>query len=202
MDVGFLNERPFLNVAGLGFDAAVSQSFQERGRRGARRGFLGYLRISLARLRAYVPPAVELELPAGTRHELRPFALTFANGPQYGSGAVINPGARLDDGVLEAVSFAASTLPRTFAAVPRLFLGGIERLPEYRRFATPCATVTAAEPLPVHLDGDPGPAAARIEVRLQPGALLVLVPQATLVATAAPIGLVAGARQVATASAC
>lgn len=188
MDVGFLNGRPFLNVAGLGFDAAVSQSFHERGRRGARRGFLGYLRIGLSRLRAYVPPAVELELPAGVRHSLSPFALSFANGPQYGSGAILNPGGRLDDGVLEVVSFDASTLLRTLAAAPRLFLGGIERLTAYRRFSAACATVTAAEPLPVHLDGDPGPPAARIEVRLQPSALVVLVPQATLAASTAPIG--------------
>ena len=34
MDVGMVNERPFLNVAGAGFDAAVGAEFHARGQRG------------------------------------------------------------------------------------------------------------------------------------------------------------------------
>jgi len=97
MDVGFLNGRLFLNVAGVGFDAVVGHAFHERGKRGGRRGFLGYVRLCLLELRTYRSPRLAIEV-APERLDLAAFVVTFANGPQYGSGAVINPGGKLDDG--------------------------------------------------------------------------------------------------------
>lgn len=177
MDVGTLNGRIFLNVAGVGFDAAVGHAFHERGKKGGRRGLLGYLRLSLRELRAYRPKSLTLEV-AASRLDLAAFVLTFANGPQYGSGAVINPGAKLDDGRLEVVVFEGGPLWRTLAAAPRLFLGGLERSAGYRRLAGASATVTAVEPVELHCDGDPGPAVSRIEVGLVPRALEIVVPAA------------------------
>jgi diacylglycerol kinase (ATP) len=179
IDVGYLNGRPFLNVAGVGFDAAVGHAFHERGRRGGRRGIFGYIRLSLLELRAYRAPRLVIE--AGQeRLDLAAFVATFANGPQYGSGAVINPGGKLDDGRLEVVVFEDGSRWRTVAAAPRLFLGGLERSPGYRRLAGPAATVTAGAPVAVHCDGDPAGAAERIDVHLRPRALEIVVPAATV----------------------
>jgi diacylglycerol kinase (ATP) len=134
------------------------------------------VQLSLRELLAYRAPRVELELPDGVRHQLRPFVLTFANGPQYGSGAVINPGARLDDGVLEVVVFEDGSRLATLAAAPLLFLGGAERLSRYRRLTAARVIVTATTPLPLHVDGDPMPSAERVLVELQPRSLFVLAP--------------------------
>ena len=177
MDVGTLNGRLFLNVAGAGFDAAVGHAFHERGKRGGRRGLLAYVRLSLLELRGYRPPDLAIEVPP-ERLDVTAFVVAFANGPQYGAGAVINPGAKLDDGRLEVVVFESGPLWRTLAAAPRLFTGGLERAAGYRRLAGHSATVTATEPVAVHCDGDPVPAVARIEVTLRPGALEILVPDA------------------------
>jgi diacylglycerol kinase (ATP) len=192
MDVGLLNGLPFLNVAGAGFDAVVGHAFHERGRRGGRRGFLGYVRLSLLQLRSYRAPSVEVHA-AGERLRLEPFVLTFANGPQYGSGAVINPGARLDDGWLEIVAFDPLPARQLLSAAPRLFLGGIERAAGYRRIVTRDAVVTATSPLAVHRDGDPDRATERIEVGLAPRALQIVVPRATAEAPSGPFSATAGA---------
>ncbi|HSD67801.1 MAG TPA: diacylglycerol kinase family protein [Vicinamibacteria bacterium] len=178
MDVGFLNGRPFLNVAGVGFDAAVGHAFHEHGRRGGRRGLLGYVWLSLLALRSYHPPRLTIDV-APERLDLTAFVATFANGPQYGSGAVINPGGKLDDGRIEVVVFEDGPLWRTVAAGSRMFLGGLERARGYRRLAGPAATVTAGSPAPVHCDGDPAGAADRIDVELRPRALEIVVPAAT-----------------------
>jgi diacylglycerol kinase (ATP) len=177
IDVGFLNGRPFLNVAGAGFDAAVGHAFHERGRQGGRRGLFGYVQLSLRELGAYRAARVVIELDGGARHELCPFVLTFANGPQFGSGAVINPGATLDDGRLEIVVYDDGSRLAALAAAPLLFLGGVRRLARYRRLTTARATVTAAAPLPLHVDGDPMPSAERLLVELRPLALRVLAPR-------------------------
>jgi YegS/Rv2252/BmrU family lipid kinase len=186
IDVGELNARPFLNVAGLGFDAAVGHAFHERGRRGGRRGLLGYVRLSLLELRRFRPPRVALQA-GGETVDVDAFVVTFANGPQYGSGAVINPGGKLDDGRLETVVFEAGPLWRTLAAAPLMFLGGLERSAGYRRFSGTSAIVTARSPVPVHRDGDPEAPVDRVEVRLRPRALEVVVPAATLVDPAGPL---------------
>jgi diacylglycerol kinase family enzyme len=179
MDVGYLNSRLFLNVAGVGFDAAVGHAFHERGRRGGRRGILGYLRLSLLELRSYRAPRLAIEA-GGERLNLPAFVVTFANGPQYGSGAVINPGGKLDDGRLEVVVFEDGPRWRNLAAVPRLFLGGIERAPGYKRLAGSAATVTAGTPTATHCDGDPAGAVERIDVRLGSRVLEIVVPAAAL----------------------
>jgi len=175
MDVGVLNGRLFLNVAGVGFDAAVGHSFHERGKKGGRRGFLGYVRLCLLELRTYRPPRVSIEVPP-ERLELEAFVLTFANGPQYGAGAVINPGAKIDDGRLEVVAFEQAPLWRIVATGAHMFLGGLERSAGYRRLSGASATVVGRSPLPVHCDGDPSEAAARVEVTLRPRALEIVVP--------------------------
>jgi diacylglycerol kinase family enzyme len=188
LDVGRLNGGLFLNVAGTGFDAAVGAAFHEAGRDGSRRGLLGYLRLSLAQVRRYRPRPLVLEAN-GARRELTPFMVTFANGPQYGSGAVINPGARLDDGSLEAVSFEyRGSVVAMLAAAPRLFVGGLERSRGYERISSTRFTVSASSSLPIHRDGDPVEPSERIEVALVPRALNVVVPQATLDDPTGPFG--------------
>jgi YegS/Rv2252/BmrU family lipid kinase len=179
IDVGRLNGGLFLNVAGTGFDAAVGAAFQLAGRHGDRRGFLRYMRLSLAEVFGYRPQTIVLEANE-ERLSLEPFMVTFANGPQYGSGAVINPGARLDDGRLEVVFFDYDgSVLAILGAAPRLFLGGIEKLSRYRRLATTRVVVTAESPLQVHRDGDPVEPAERIDVELVPRALEVIVPAET-----------------------
>jgi diacylglycerol kinase (ATP) len=185
MDVGFLNGRPFLNVAGVGFDAVVGHAFHERGRTGGRRGFFGYVRLSLVELRSYRAPRLTIEV-APARLDLAAFVVTFANGPQYGSGAVINPGGKLDDGRLEVVVFEDGPLWKTMAAASRMFLGGLESLRGYRRLSGPGATVTAEVPVPAHCDGDPAGAVERITVDLRPRALEIVVPAATASDPAGP----------------
>jgi YegS/Rv2252/BmrU family lipid kinase len=177
MDVGLLEERVFLNVAGVGFDAVVGHAFHDHGQRGGRRGLLSYLRMSLRELRGYRAPRLHVEVDEAPPLELEPFVLTFANGPQYGSGAVINPDAKLDDGLLEVVSFEAAPALSILAAAPRLFLGGLTRLRGFHLQPARRAVVRADSPLAVHVDGDPCPGAGPLRVAIRPLALRVLVPR-------------------------
>jgi diacylglycerol kinase (ATP) len=177
MDVGMANGLPFLNLAGLGFDAAVGADFHAHGGRGGRRGMASYVRLSLKRALAHTPGPVVLETPTAGRFELTPFVVVLANGRQYGSGAWVAPGARLDDGLLEVVIMAHASVLEILRNVPRLFRGTLERSRLYRRVTTPSALIRAQEPFPFHRDGEPEPATSQLEVRLLPRALPILVPR-------------------------
>ncbi|HVR72100.1 MAG TPA: diacylglycerol kinase family protein [Vicinamibacteria bacterium] len=178
MDVGMVNGRPFLNVCGAGFDATVGAEFHARGRRGGRRGLFTYVWLSLGQSLRYRSERWRLE--AGDhRFEGRALLVAFVNGRQYGGAATIAPGARLDDGLLDIVVVEDAPLPEILANAPRLFLGGIERFRRYRRLTAARAVLTGAAPALFHRDGEPEPAADRLEVSLEPRALSVLVPRVT-----------------------
>jgi diacylglycerol kinase family enzyme len=71
---------------------------------------------------------------------------------------------------------------------PRLFLGSIDRFRRYRRLAAPQAVLTGLTPSLFHRDGEPEPATDRLEVRVEPRALTVLVPRATAEDPLGPFG--------------
>lgn len=178
MDVGMANGRPFLNVAGAGFDALVGQAFHEHGRSGGRRGLFNYFRLALPRALTY--RAATWTLEAGAEGYDGPaFIVAFVNGREYGGAAVIAPGSRLDDGLLEVVVLEDAPALELLANVHRLYTGGIESFRRYRRIAAPEAILTGPAPFTHHRDGEPEAAAERLEVRVDPRALAVLVPRGT-----------------------
>jgi YegS/Rv2252/BmrU family lipid kinase len=184
MDVGMANGRPFLNVAGAGFDAEIGADFAEHGQRGGRRGILTYVRLSLRRTFGYRAETWVLEA-GDQRFEGRALVIACMNGQQYGAGAMMAPGALLDDGLLDIVVIEDAPQFEVVWNASRLFLGGIEKFRRYKRFAAPSATQRATGPFLHHRDGEPESPQESLQLSLQPGALRILVPQT---AAAGPFG--------------
>jgi YegS/Rv2252/BmrU family lipid kinase len=180
MDVGSLNGRPFLNVAGVGFDAAVGLAFQERGQRGGRRGTAAYVRLALAQLLSYEARKWIIETP-GERRQARAFLVAIVNGRQYGAGALIAPEARLNDGKLDVIVVEEAPKVELLLNVPRLFLGSLRRSRRCHWLATSSLVLQGEGPH--HRDGEPaagaGAGAGRLEVSVLPRALRILVPRRT-----------------------
>jgi YegS/Rv2252/BmrU family lipid kinase len=187
MDIGMINGRPFLNVAGAGFDADIGHLFHEHGRRGGRRGLFTYVRLSVVRALSYRAETWRLE--GGAAPFAGPaFVVAFVNGRQYGGGAILAPGARLDDGLLDIVVVDdAPWYELTWNAL-RLFNGTIDRYRRYRHFAAPSAVLVSDRPAPHHRDGEPEEPVTRMEVSIRPRALQMLVPRATADDPRGPFG--------------
>jgi YegS/Rv2252/BmrU family lipid kinase len=187
MDVGTINGRPFLNVAGAGFDAQVGADFHAHGLRGGRRGVLTYVRLSLVRTWSY--RAEHWRLLAGDgRFEGRALVVAFVNGRQYGGGAVVAPGALLDDGLLDVVVIEDAPAFEMVWNSTRLFLGGIENFRRYRHFPARTAILEGTVAFVHHRDGEPEDEESRLEVSVQPRALAILVPAATAASPTGPFG--------------
>jgi diacylglycerol kinase (ATP) len=178
MDIGTANGRPFINVAGAGFDAAVGLAFHEHGRRGGRRGIFTYVRMGLRAMLSYRAQVLRLDV-GGECFEGPALLVTFANGRQYGAEAVIAAGARLDDGLLDVVVLEDAAVWELLLHAPRLFLGGLDRFQRYRRFAATQAVLTSAQPVAFHRDGEPDAPESRVEIGILPRALRMLVPAHT-----------------------
>ncbi|HET6897296.1 MAG TPA: YegS/Rv2252/BmrU family lipid kinase [Vicinamibacteria bacterium] len=178
MDVGMINERPFLNVAGAGFDAQVGLDFHEHGRRGGRRGVFTYVRLSVLRTMNYRAESFVLDA-GGQKFEGRAYIVAFVNGRQYGGGAVLVPGARLDDGLLDIVIIEDAPALELAWNAQRLFFGTLSKYRRYRHIAASTAVLTATTPVPHHRDGEPEQTPARLEASVLPRALRILVPRKT-----------------------
>jgi diacylglycerol kinase (ATP) len=171
IDVGEANGRLFVNMAGVGFDAHVAGCFARIGR--ARRGFLKYAAIVLTELGRYQPQSYTLELDAETTECDSAFLLSFANGRQWGNGAVIAPDARLDDGLLDAVLVQTRNRAGVVRAIPRLFAGTVDRVSGVTIRRVRAARVTSDRPLAMHVDGEAVDCTDTLTVQVHPSALRV-----------------------------
>jgi diacylglycerol kinase (ATP) len=170
MDVGEIDGRLFVNIAGIGLDAHVAAQFSTA----RRRGFVGYAAITARALVGYVPVQYRIT-SGGATFDARALLVTIANSAQFGNGACIAPGARVDDGLLDLVVLEERSRLATLCQLPRLFNGTVEKIRgcTIRRIRE--ATIEADEPLAFHVDGEPVRGGTSLKVRIHPGALLVAV---------------------------
>jgi YegS/Rv2252/BmrU family lipid kinase len=173
IDAGEIEGRMFFNVAGLGFDAHVAHEFAETGH--ARRGFARYISIAVRELIRFVPDQYTISAN-GTRLETRALFIAIANSRQYGNGATIAPGARIDDGALDVVVVGERSPWSAIAQMPMLFSGKVDRLPGVTIIPTADVEITAKHDIVYHVDGEPALAGRSVRARVHPGVLRVRVP--------------------------
>lgn len=171
IDLGEVDDRLFVNVAGFGFDAYVAAEFDNGG---GRRGFAGYVAITARALVSYVPRNYMITTAGGCKTS-RAVLVTVANSAQFGNGARIAPRALLDDGLLDLVVVEERARWRTVCHVPRLFDGTVERMPGCSICHIRQATIESDQPMAFHVDGEPVQGGTRLNVRVHPGALRVAV---------------------------
>lgn len=162
--------RLFANVAGIGFDAHIAARFATA----TRRGFAGYVRITVSALTSYVPQHYTVAI-GGVETTHRAVLVTIANSAQFGNNARIAPGARVDDGVLDLVVFEERSRFATVCQVPRLFNDTVERAPGCTIRQITEATIAAEQPMTYHVDGEPVEGGTILRARIHPGALRIAV---------------------------
>jgi YegS/Rv2252/BmrU family lipid kinase len=170
MDVGEVEGRYFVNIAGIGFDAHIASRFASA----TRRGFLGYAGITATALTSYVPQTYRIT-SCGARIDARAVLVTIANSAQFGNGALIAPGARVDDGELDLVVVQERSRFRTVCALPRLFNGTLARAAGCSITRIRDVTIEANVPMTFHVDGEPVAGGTRLRARIHPHALRVAV---------------------------
>jgi diacylglycerol kinase family enzyme len=167
IDVGYLGARHFLNVAGIGFDAAVADVFNRR----SKRGHAGYLRDSLLGVWLFRSRTYQVEVD-GERFDGPRFLIAFANCREYGNGIVLAPDADPSDGRLDMVMVAGGSPVRQFWRARRLRWRPLAPAEGVRRGRITSASITG-EHLQCHVDGQPFEVRGRLEVRITPGAIQI-----------------------------
>ncbi|MCC6928008.1 MAG: diacylglycerol kinase family lipid kinase [Gemmatimonadaceae bacterium] len=174
IDVGEADGVHFVNCLGFGFDAAVLEGTQ---RVRWLRGHAVYLFTAARMLLGYPGIVADVRVGGATTPGKHYLAVIFANGPRFGGGFRIAPGARLDDGALDLVCVAdAPALRRAvvFAGVTR---GTHTRSPEVDIRSVREATLTFDSPPIFDADGELHRArGCTVTVRCHRQALRLAVP--------------------------
>jgi len=96
IDSGLLNDRYFFNMAGIGFDAVISNRFDKESIRGP----FGYMKTVFSEISGYKSQVYEFNID-GKQFKREAFMISLANSPQYGNNAIVSPKASVCDGLLD-----------------------------------------------------------------------------------------------------
>ena len=174
IDVGRIEDKYFLNVAGFGYDIAVLEdSWRVRWLSGG----LLYQYCALRQIGAYPGFPVEIEVdgvPAG-REDL--LMLIVANGRVFGGGFHIAPRADLGDGRLDGMAFRNMSVLRRLGLMTQLLRGTHEASPEVKASTGSRYLLRFEKPPAYETDGEWNQArTAEVTVSSVPQALRVMVP--------------------------
>jgi diacylglycerol kinase (ATP) len=169
IDTGRINEIPFLNIAGVGFDGHVSNVFHSYDKR----GLSGYAKVVLKEFVSFKSQNIVLETEDGEYNQ-EAFMVCFANGQQFGNRIYISPKASMSDGKLDVCIFKKPML----SYIPRMFYRMVNKreLPEKYFKDYKARTILLKHKFNFfHIDGEPFEAPSELAVKCVPSSLNVLV---------------------------
>lgn len=173
IDAGTLNGLCFVNVVGIGFDAAVNHN--SHGLRWPASGLLRYVLALLKTLGTYAPLPLTVTID-GSAATQDLYLLTIGNGTTCGGGFRLTPHAKLDDGLLDVTYVRPITVPRLLWHLPKVFRGTLDRVGRYASMTRATKLrIASASPVPVHVDGEVyrGDTTC-LDIEVLPGALAVI----------------------------
>lgn len=170
IDTGEVNKRPFIGIAGLGFDAHIGKKFANYGKR----GFFSYLKLVLKEYLDFKERTVIIKRK-GNKETLSAIMITIANSSQFGNNAIIAPNAIIDDGKLKMCIVKKFPLWRAPKIAWLMMTRRIHRSKYIDIIEIKKATIKQPKKL-IHVDGEPIKMARKIKVRVLPQSLAVLVP--------------------------
>lgn len=172
VDIGRVNGRIFLNNVGIGFDAQVGIEAKKIRWLSGQAVYLAALARNM--LLSYRTPEVCVHLD-DVQIKQSITLLTIGNGRCSGGGFWLTPNAEVDDGFFDICLVRGLSKAQMLALVPSAMKGTHITAEPVRMSRARQITVTSADPLPVHADGEIlYTDAHHLEVALLPDALDVL----------------------------
>lgn len=169
IDTGSVNGRFFVNVAGMGLDAAVA--FKTKTNK--KRGFLPYLKQSL--IEGLKFKKLHLQISTAGKSWSGDYAMAvIANGSIYGYNFAIAPSAILDDGVFDVLLVKYIPLWKYVFLLPRFITKTIQNSPYVEYFKTNEITLITDIDSYYHVDGEGFEIKGSVHFKNQPQNLKII----------------------------
>lgn len=177
IDVGTINDHIFLEVAGVGLEAALfpaAEEFKSRGILSSLRGIVQGLRT----LFTFEKTEFAITFDKKKRRHVNAIQISVCNSPYYGARLQFAPNALMDDGLLDVLIYRRFSKFQYIRHALSISQGRRDLAPKISRRKIKSIHIAAEHPVEIHADGEQkGYTPATISV--QPGALQVRVPKST-----------------------
>ncbi len=175
IDLGQINDRYFLQWAGIGLDAEVTYAMEPRTRRQRRMGALAYVVAGVATASSMVGTRTRIWIDDELLYR-RSILIVVSNSQLYGGLVRIATDARLDDGLLDLNVFSGTGFGDSIRTVLGVVTGLHVRDPRHSFYRGRTIRIETEKPMAVHLDGEPH-GTTPLFCRVVPRSLSVLIPR-------------------------
>lgn len=169
IDSAKMNGQWFFNMAGMGFDAHISEVFSHD----KTRGFGAYVRSAFREITNYKPENYHIEID-GVVYDREAFMLSFANSSQYGNNAHVSPDASVQDGLIDVCIIKPFPLYRFPEMGIRMFTKTSTGSKYVEIIRGKNILIRRTKDGPVHLDGEPQMLGIEAEIKVVPGSLRIV----------------------------
>lgn len=175
IDLFEANGVPFVQMAGVGFDARVIEETTWEAKK--RLGPLAYL-LAAVRVLGEKPPAMEVEFADGRREQ--GVAVLAGNGSLYGGQFRVFRNADNHDSKLDVLIYKEAGYRLVLDSLRGLALGGIDLMASTCYVQTESAVVRADREVPVEVDGEWAGRYSEVRFKEADSHLRVLAPEGPL----------------------
>jgi diacylglycerol kinase (ATP) len=177
VDIGLCNGRPFLLWAGCGLDAFIVHRIEPRS---PWEKHFAVLQYSISALwNAGFWRGMNLRAEVNGERISGHYLLAVASNIHLYAGGVANisPSARMDDGLMDLWLFEGETLGDTVQMAWDLWIGRHAESEQAKCIPCTSLALESDSNLYVQVDGEPTEEARRVEIKIQPNSIKVLIPQ-------------------------
>lgn len=162
-DILHINNDICLHLSDFGFNAGLIKKFEGEDER----GMIAYFKSSLKQFKEMKPYRFSITIN-GKTEETTARLLVIANADKYGTGAIINPVGKIDDGVLEIIALNPEGFDEMVSVSLDLFQGTLDES-EYAKIWT-CKQARIANPdgADFQIDGEVMETPGEVDVHCKP----------------------------------
>lgn len=173
IDTALINNKKFISIAGIGFDALVAQIFSGN----KNRGFFSYFSIVATQFSKYREKKYHLEFDNGEVITTRAFFIAFANSNQFGYNTVIAPNAKLNDGLLDVCIVRKPKFLDFPMIVNLLLLKKIDQSSFVKIIPAKNIIIKQSKSRYVNIDGEAIKMKKKFKVEINPNSINVIIPE-------------------------
>jgi YegS/Rv2252/BmrU family lipid kinase len=180
VDVGMMNDRPFLLWGGIGLDAQTIHRLEPRPRLAKYLSVPHYFATTV--WEATFWHGMDLRVWADEKEVEGHYLLAVANNIRHYAGgmSLLSPDAYLDDGEMDMWLLSGNSLADALRHFFDLVAGRHLTSEQARRLRFHTARVESDTAFPIQVDGEPMPGGRKAEITIKHRALLVLMPRDAL----------------------
>lgn len=166
-----INGNLCLHLADFGFNAGMIKKYDK----GNLRGMVAYFKSTLQEYIDSRPYHFTIDIDK-QQHQIEARMIVIANGPKYGTQAIINPGSEMDDGKLEIIALNPQGLDDVAALSVAMFRGTLKESPLVKTWSVSNAKVSNPDNAAFQIDGEVINDTYRVEISCEPGKFRFFVP--------------------------